>query len=74
MFPYPWLSPYRGKLFCALIGLHFILPPPGGQVECSHHGHHFLQARGCQGHGDGRGRCQGQAHGPTSHCDWLLDI
>lgn len=73
MLPYPGLSSDGGELLCALIGLHLILPPPGGQVECRHHGHHLLQACGCQGHGDGRSRCQSQTHGPTSHCDRLLD-
>lgn len=68
------LSPYGGKLLRALVGLNLILSPPGGQVEGGHHGHHLLQASGRHRHSYGGGRGQGQAHGPSSHCDGLLDV
>lgn len=68
------LSPYGGKLLRVLVGLHLVLPSPGGQVEWSHHRHHLLEARGSQRHGDGWGRGQSQAHGPSSHCYRLLDV
>lgn len=68
------LSPYGGKLLCALVGLHLILSPPVGQVEGGHHRHHLLQSCCRHRHSYGGGRGQGQAHGPPSHCDRLLDV
>lgn len=67
-------SPYGGKLLCALVGLNLILSPLGGQVEGGHYRHHLLEACGRQRHSNGGGRGQGQAHGPSSHCDRLLDV
>lgn len=73
MSPHSGSSSYGGEALLVLVGLHFVLSSPGGQVEGRHRRQNLLEARRCQRYRDGRGPGQRQAHGPAAHRDRLLN-
>lgn len=54
-----WLCPDGGHAVFELVGLHFVVSVPEGDLQCGHDGHNLMETCSGQSHSDAR--CEGHS-------------
>lgn len=62
------MCPDGGHAMVELVGLHFVLSVPEGDLQRGHDGHDLVETCGGQSHSDAGGESHSQAQRPASDC------